>query len=304
VSSYAAPTTIEEALAALAGGGRIVAGGTDLVVGARQGKAPLPEDLVAIHRVGELRGISRAGDGLRIGALASHADVVASEDVQRRWTALADAAAIVGSPATRGTGTIGGNIVNASPAADTVAPLICLEAIAEIVGPTGTRREAVDGFATGPGRTILARGELLVALELPAPAHGTGSCYVRLEFRRQMEIAVVGAAAVVVLDGGRVREARIAMTALAPTIRRVPEAEAALVDSDGGSDAAEAAGRALAAASKPISDVRAPADYRHAMAAVVARRAVLGAVARAAGRDVAIPASDSLFGSNGRGVGR
>ena len=300
MSSYSAPSTIEEAIAALAAGGRAVAGGTDLVVGARQGKAPLPDDLVAIHAVAALRGISRTNDGgLRIGALTSHADLVADEAVRARWTALADSAAIVGSPATRATGTLGGNVVNASPAADTVGPLICFGAIAYLAGPDGERNVPLDTLATAPGRSVLRNGELLVAIELPAAADGSGSCYVRLEFRRQMEIAVVGATAVVTLSAGKVRDARVAMTALSPTIRRVPDAEAVLVGTDGGDDAAKAAGAAVVAAAQPISDVRAPADYRRAMAAVVTRRAVLGAVARAAGRSVAIPASESLFASNG-----
>jgi CO/xanthine dehydrogenase FAD-binding subunit len=301
MSSYAAPTRIEEAVVALVGGARVVAGGTDLVVGARQGKAPLPEDLVGIHRVGGLRGVTATGGGgLRIGSLTSHAELVAHEEIRLRWTALADGAAIVGSPATRSTGTLGGNIINASPAADTVAPLVCFGAVLHLVGHSGRRSLPLDGFATGPGRTVAEPSELLVAIELPAADAGTGSCYIRLEFRRQMEIAVVGAAAMVSVERGVVRDARVAMTALSPTIRRVREAEAALVGTDGGHHAAEEAGRAVAAAARPISDVRAPADYRRAMAAVVTRRAVLGAVARATGDGVAIPASETLFAVGGR----
>ncbi len=133
-------------------------------------------------------------------------------------------------------------------------------------------------------------------MTIPIPTAGTGSCYVRLEYRRQMEIAVVGATAVVTVADGAVTDARIAITALAPTIRRVPEAEAALVGTDGGEAAIAAAAAATAAASTPISDVRGSAGYRSAMAEVIARRAIAGALARARGGSVEIPASQATFG--------
>src|SRR4051795_370300 len=124
---------------------------------------------------------------------------------------------------------------------------------------------------------------------------GGGSCYARLEYRQQMEIAVVGATAVVTLDGDRIAAAKVAITALAPTIKLAPAAEDALVGSDGGRDAAERAARAAAEASEPISDVRASAEYRRAMAAVLARRAIEAAVARARGESVPVPASRFLY---------
>jgi CO/xanthine dehydrogenase FAD-binding subunit len=161
----------------------------------------------------------------------------------------------------------------------------------------GERSLALDELWTGPGATAAADDELLVSLDLPAPAAGTGSAYVRLEYRRQMEIAVVGATAVVAVDGGSVGDARIAITALAPTIRRVTGAEQALVGSDGGADAIAASARAAAAGAAPISDVRASADYRSAMAEVVARRAIAAALTRARGDDVPVPASDALYGA-------
>ena len=164
-------------------------------------------------------------------------------------------------------------------------------------GPNGTREVALDELFTGPGKTTASPDELLVAVDLPQPAAGTGSAYVRLEYRRQMEIAVVGATALVTLDGGTVSAARIAITALAPTIHRVEAAEQALVGTDGSRSAAEAAAAAAAAAAAPISDVRASADYRRAMAAVITRRAIEAAVARARGEDVAIPASNSTYAS-------
>jgi CO/xanthine dehydrogenase FAD-binding subunit len=297
-ATYTAATTLPEALAALASGARPVAGGTDLVVGARQGKAPLPDSLVAIHGLAELRGISETdGGGLRIGALVSHADLVAHPAVRERYTALADASAIVGSHATRHVGTLGGNVMNASPAMETGGPLICFGAAALLVSEAGERRVAVAELLTGPGRTDARPDELLVAIELPAFAGG--SCYARLEYRRQMEIAVVGATCAATLDGPGIGSARVAITALTPRIVRVPDAEAALAGGDGGPEAVRAAGDAAAAAAQPISDVRATAGYRRAMAAVIARRAVTAAIARARGSSdsVPIPASPALHGA-------
>jgi CO/xanthine dehydrogenase FAD-binding subunit len=297
--TYVAPTTLDEALAALAAGARPVAGGTDLVVGSRQGKAPLPDDLLAIHRIDTLRGISGTdGGGLRLGTLATHEEIVAHPAIRGRFTALADASAIVGSHATRAQGTIGGNVMNGSPAMDAGGPLLCFDGSVTLRSAGSERSVPISELWTGPGSTAANPDELLVAVDLPAPAPGTGSCYVRLEYRRQMEIAVVGATAVITLDDGSVSNARIAITALSPTIRRVPGAEQALVGTDGGADAVEAAARATAEASAPISDVRGSAEYRLAMAAVIGRRAIAGALARARGEDVPIPASPALHGAH------
>lgn len=283
VISFVTARSVEEAVAALSGGARAVAGGTDLVVAARSGKAPLPGSLVAIHRLAELQGITASPDGLRLGALACHAEIAASREVRARYTALADACEIVGSHATRAQGTIGGNLINASPAMETGGPLVCFGASVTLRSPSGTRWMSVEDLWTGPGQTAAHPDELLVAVDLPSTAAGTGSAYLRLEYRRQMEIAVVGATAVVAVEDGSVTDARVAVTALAPTIRRVPEAEAALVGSDGEAAAVEAAGEAVAAASAPISDVRGSAGYRRAMASVIARRAITTALSRVGG---------------------
>lgn len=294
--SFTSATTLEDALAALGSGARPVAGGTDLVVGARQGKAPLPDVIVAIDRVESLTGIVEIDGGLRLGALVTHEEIVANDVIRRRYTALADASAIVGSHATRAHGTIGGNVMNASPAMDTGGPLLCFGATATLRSNGGGRAVPVAELWTGPGTTVADARELLVGLDLPAPGPTTGSAYVRLEYRRQMEIAVVGATAVVTLDAGSVTDARVAITALAPTIRRVFEAEAALTGTDGGGEAIAAAARAAAASSSPITDVRGSAEYRSAMAEVIARRAIVAALARARGQRVPIPASTTAYG--------
>ena len=297
--TFASATTLEDALDALGSGARPVAGGTDLVVGARQGKAALPEAIVAIDRIDTLGGIVEVDGGLRLGALVTHDEIVANRVIRERFTALADASAIVGSHATRAHGTIGGNVMNASPAMDTGGPLLCFGASADLRSASRERALPLEELWTGPGETAADPRELLVRVVVPAPAPTTGSAYVRLEYRRQMEIAVVGVTAVVRLDAGSVSDARVSITALAPTIRRVAEAEAALIDSDGGEEAIGAAARAAASGSSPITDVRSSAEYRSAMANVIARRAIVVALARARGEHVPIPASAATYASVG-----
>jgi CO/xanthine dehydrogenase FAD-binding subunit len=299
-SRFSAPTTVDEAVAILAADpdARPVAGGTDLVVAARQGRKALPEAIVAIDRISELSGARVGDDGaLALGALTSHAWLAAAREVREGWTALADAAAIVGSPATRSTGTIGGNLMNASPAADTIAPLVVFDAVATLAGRDGARRRvAVAELAVAPGRTAARAGELLVDVAVPAPGARSGSAYIRLEYRRAMEIAVVGAAVVVTVDGSgpdaaRITDARVALTAVAPTIVASPGAASALAGSAGDARGCRAAGVAAAAEAMPIDDVRASADYRRAMIEVVVARAARAAVIRATGGPVPVPAS-------------
>ncbi len=296
VASLVSATSVADAVAALAAGARPVAGGTDLVVGARQGKASLPSSLVAIDRLDALRGIMSESGEARIGALTTHADLVASALVRERLTAIADASAIVGSHATRAHGTLGGNVMNASPAMETGGPLLCFAAEAVLASERGERRVPLDALWTGPGRTTAEADELLIALSIPLPAGGTGSAYIRLEYRRQMEIAIAGVTAVVTVSGDAITSARVAITALSPVIRRVPEAEAALVGSGAGDDAIAAAAAATAASATPISDVRASDRYRRAMTEVIARRAIQAALVRARGGTVPIPASPASHG--------
>jgi CO/xanthine dehydrogenase FAD-binding subunit len=285
--TFHAPATLDDALRLLAELGPragVVAGGTDLVVAARGGRKPLPEAIVAIDRLPGLAELTQSADGgLRIGALATHADLERSALVRERWSALSDSSALVGSPATRHLGTLGGNMCNASPAMETGSPLLVFDASVELRSAAGSRTVPVGAFLTGPGRSALAPGELLVAVVVPPrPAGRVGSAYLRLEYRAAMEIAVVGAAALVALDGdGRCTEARIAITAVAPTVIRVEAAERILRGHAPTAEIIAATAAAAGEAARPIDDVRASARYRSAMVPVIVRRALEAALVRA-----------------------
>ena len=264
----------------------IVAGGTDLVVADRSGKRALPAALIAIHGLAELRGIKPGDRGAtHLGALVTHAELEASALIRDSYSALSDAAALVGSPATRQMGTIGGNLSNASPAMEAGSPLLVFEATLELASSAGSRRMTVAEFLVGPARTALKPGEILTGVLLPQlPAGRTGSAYLRLEYRQAMEIAVVGAAALVSLDGsGRCTTARLSLTAVAPTCIRAVEAEAILSGQTLTAALIDEAAAAAAAAAKPIDDVRGSAEYRREMVVVIAGRALSMAWRRANG---------------------
>jgi CO/xanthine dehydrogenase FAD-binding subunit len=292
--NFTIASTLDEALAAVASGARPIAGGSDLVVGARHGKAPMPDSVVAIDRIDSLGNIDASDGGVRIGALVTHARLEIDDGIVAHYTALADASALVGSPATRHVGTIGGNVMNASPAMDTGAPLVVFGAEVELQSTTGSRRIAVSDLWTGPGRTSAALEELCVAVHLPARPAMSGSAYVRLEYRRAMEIAVVGAAASVQLaDDGSLVALSVALTAVAPTIIAVDGTATFVgraVDDVLLGEIANLAGEQAS----PISDVRASDNYRRHCVGVMARRAVDAATRRARGESIAVPVNRSL----------
>lgn len=292
--NFTIATTLDEALAAIAAGARPVAGGSDLVVGARQGKSPLPDAVVAIDRIDSLRGIDVTADGVRIGALVTHALLEIDTTIVETYTGLADASALVGSPSTRNVGTIGGNVMNASPAMDTGSPLVVLGAEVELQSTKGSRRVPVGDLWTAPGRTSAQSNELCVAVHLPSRPTMSGSAYVRLEYRRAMEIAVVGAAASVELDShGNITSLAIALTAVAPTIIAVQGTDALSGRPADASMLAEVAELASGQAS-PISDLRASDAYRRHCIGVMARRAVDAAARRTRGESIGVPVNRSL----------
>ena len=292
--SFTIARTVEDALAAIAAGARPIAGGTDLVVGARHGKAALPADLVAIDRIAGLDEITvGAGNGgVTLGANVSHHAIEHHPVLAGSYSALADGSALVGSPATRHVGTIGGNVMNASPAMDPGAGLVVLGAEVELRSAHGTRRVPIGELWSGPGRTIAQPDELCVAVHLPQPAPNSGSAYLRLEYRRAMEIAVVGAAANITLAAdGTVAAVRVALSAVGPTIVSVTGLDTLVGSVD---DVADAVAAAASAQATPISDVRASDRYRRHTVGVMARRAVVAAARRAAGEAIAIPVNRTL----------
>jgi CO/xanthine dehydrogenase FAD-binding subunit len=283
---YVAPRTLPEAVGFLSAQkerARVLAGGTDLIVQIREQRrdVDLLVDVKRIPELNELRYDRPAG--LCIGAAVPCYRLCEDSDVGAAFPGLNDAVALVGGVQIQSRASVGGNLCNASPAADTVPALIVCGATCVITGPDGTRELPVEEFCTGPGRTALRPGELLVSLRLPPPAAKTGAYYLRFIPRNEMDIAVVGAAASVTLDetGSRCLAARIALAAVAPAPLVVPESAAALVDGPISDAMIERAARAAQAAARPISDMRGDADFRKHLVGVLTRRTIAGAIARA-----------------------
>ncbi len=281
---YEAPATVAEAVKLIHDdpGAKILAGGTDLLVqfhgGLRQ-----PSAFVDVKRIPDLVDIAVDDAGLHLGAAACAAAIAERPEVKRLWPGLAEAVHLIGSTQIQGRGTVGGNLCNASPAADTTCALIVNRATCVIAGPSGERLVPVEDFVVGPGKTVLGRGELLVAIRVPRPAPRTSDAYLRLIPRSEMDIAVAGAAVSIAVDrGGVCTAARVAIGAVAPTALLVPAAAQALIGTKLDEPALDAAARAASAAARPIDDKRGTVAYRRTVAGVLTRRAAKIAAARAA----------------------
>ncbi len=286
---YRAPETIDEAVSLLkqaGGSARPLAGGTDLVVQMKERatRFPYPATIVSLDRVSELRGVDFSdADGLRIGAGATMTAVTAHPAIRERYAALAEGAGVVGSLQTMNMATIGGNVCNAAPSADTAPPLLVYEAEAVIVGPNGRRTLPIAEFFRGPGETALAPDELLAELRLPLPPAGTGAVYQRNTPRKQMDIAVVGVAVALTLSGDTIERASVALGAVAPTPLRATAAEAALQGQTANDETFARAAAAAVQDSSPITDLRASAEYRRHLVKVMTARLLAKAANRAKG---------------------
>ncbi|MFL5241307.1 MAG: FAD binding domain-containing protein [Gemmataceae bacterium] len=282
---YAAPSSIAEAISLFAVNGdraRALAGGTDVLVQVREGRRDV-DWLIDLKHIPELNKLTfDPQKGLKIGAAVPCSSIYDSA-LAKPYAALIDATSLIGGIQIQNRASLGGNLCNASPAADTIPALIAHEAVCVIAGPDGSRETPVEKFCVGPGRTVLGRGEILVSLRLPAPRKNTGTFYVRFIPRNEMDIAVVGVGISVTLDESRTRcaAARVALGAVAPTPLLVAEAGDALVNGSITENHIHKAAGLAQAAAKPISDMRGDAEYRRHLVGVLTRRALATAFERA-----------------------
>ena len=280
----AVPGSVDECLQILAKRGpdtKVVAGGTDLLPQLKNGVLK-PGWVVDLSAVAELRTISDAPDGrLRIGASVTARELELDSRVRLRFPALAESAAMVGSVQVRNLATLGGNLCNAAPSADMAPPLLALDAEAVIAGPSGQRRVPMASFFLGVRRTVLAPGELLLEIVVPAQGAHSGGNYLRHTPRRELDIAVVGVASQITLAGGKCTAARIALAAVAPVPLRATDAEQALVGQPLTPQQIERAADLASGAARPIDDHRGSIEFRNHLVRVLTRRTLTTALERA-----------------------
>ena len=281
---YEAPETLDTAVALLAGApgdARVLAGGTDLLVQMRADVLD-PELIVDIKKIPETRAVAQEKGGWRVGAAVTGAELKENAALRKAWPGVVEAANLIGSTQIQGRATMGGNLCNGSPAADSVPALIAAGAVATVAGPKGRRDIPVEDVMLGPRKLSLAKGEFIVSFFLPPRPKGSGDAYLRFIPRTEMDIAVVGAGVNLTLDGkGVITAARVSLGAVAAKVLLVPAAAQAIVGSslDGpAQDRLEAAARA---ACQPIDDKRGTVEFRTQVAGVLTRRAALIAIERA-----------------------
>jgi len=281
---YEAPRTLEAAVALLSGAkglARVLAGGTDLLIQMRGGRVE-PELLVDIKGIPEMTSIVAEGGGFRFGAAVSSMELLEHEAFAKAWPGVTEAAGLIGSTQIKGRASVGGNLCNASPAADSVPAMIAAGAVASIVGPNGRREARVEDIAIGPGKTSLAKGEIVASFLLPRRPPHSGDAYLRFIPRTEMDIAVVGAGVNLTLDEkGVCSQARVCLGAVAERALLVSAAAAALIGTTVDADALKRLGAAASAACRPIDDKRGTKEYRIKVAGVMARRAAGIALDRA-----------------------
>jgi carbon-monoxide dehydrogenase medium subunit len=286
---YEAPETAERAaqlLAAESGVARVLAGGTDLLVQMRTDVIQ-PTLVVDIKRIADTRAVAEVAGGFRIGAAVTGAELKEHKALRQTWPGVVEAANLIGSTQVQGRATMGGNLCNASPAADSVPALIAAGARAVIVGPSGRREVPVEDVVTGVRKLSLAKGEFVVSFLMPPKPARSGDAYIRFIPRTEMDIAVVGCGVYLVLDDkGVCTSAKLALGAVAERVLVVADAAKALIGSKVDAAAIDKAAAAASAACRPIDDKRGTKEFRIKIAGVLARRTIANALARAEGKTV------------------
>jgi carbon-monoxide dehydrogenase medium subunit len=282
---YSAPGTLDEAVKAMLaanGTGRILAGGTDLLVQMRAGMVK-PGHVVDIKKIDEMMNIVDKGGGAYVvGAAVSGMRLHDHKSFGKHWPGVLEAVNLIGSKQIQGRASAGGNLCNASPAADSVPALVAAGCVVTVQGPNGRREVPVEKFNTAPGKTCLQPGEIVVSLTLPARPKGSSDAYLRLIPRTEMDIAVVGLGVNLSMSGGKVAAARVGLGAVAPTVLLVEDAAKALIGSSLDDAALDKAAAACSAACKPINDKRGTIEYRTKIAGVLLKRVARIAADRAA----------------------
>lgn len=281
---YHCPDSLEEALKLLGDQGErvaVLAGGTDLLVKAKQ-RGIEPSAVVSIRKIPSLARIEERRDGLHIGAAVRMVQLERSEVVKRSFPLLAEAASAVGSIQIRHMATVGGNLCNASPAADGSVALLALNSTVHMAGSRRTRSVPLSEFFLGPGKTALAPDELLTGVSVPYLPPRTGTAFARIS-RTDMDLAKVNVATVLTLDGEKVSGARVALGAVAPTVMRAAAAERVLVGGVPSDELLRKAAEEASREARPVTDVRSTAEYRRRLVSVLVRRTLVQARDRVRG---------------------
>lgn len=287
---YEAPTTLAEAIEVLSkhnGSARPLAGGTDLIDHVRCGRLE-PDVLVDVKKIAELNILDLNDSGLRLGAATPCYRIYGCPEVSQQYAALTDSCRIIGGIQIQSRASVGGNICNSGPAADSTPSVIALGGVCVIEGPGGRREVAAENFCTGPGQNVLEPGELLVEIRFPAPPANSGSHYRRFIPRNEMDIAVVGVGAAVELDesGQNIVSARVALGAVAPTPLFVPQVGEAIAGQPASEDTLKKASEVAKELVSPITDMRGTAEYRIHLTGVLTERVLQAAISRARGEAI------------------
>lgn len=283
---YEAPTSLDDAvrlMAAEEGVAKVLAGGTDLLVGIRSGRVE-PDLVVDLKRIEEMTTIEPEDGGFRVGAAVPSVRLGQHAELAAMWPGVVEAAGLIGSTQIQSRATLAGNLCNASPAADSVPAMAAAGAMASIVGPNGRRDVPVQDVPAGPGKLSLEKGEIVASILLPKKPAATGDAYLRFIPRTEMDIAVVGVGAVLTLDAdGTIADARIVLGAVGPRVVVAEAAAKALIGTKADKGALEALSQAVSAACTPIDDKRGTREYRIQVAGTLAKRTAAIALQRAKG---------------------